>query len=241
MKILITGGSGLLGSHILKLDPSLIAPSRSEMDITDADAVERTFAKYKPDTVLHLAAATNPPAHEKDPMLGELNNVKGTEIIARAAAKVGARLVYTSSDYVYQGKGPHKEDEPTAAPSKFVESKLRGEEKAKLAPEHLILRLSFGPVPFPWEKVYAEQFSSKLYVDEMAPLVLGVAKSAEVGIMNVGGPAMSLEAYARRTRPDIETIPKPDWVPADTSLDISLMCNVLGIGDPNTLLKHGNT
>jgi len=229
----------LLGSHILKLDTSLIAPSRAEMDITDAEAVERIIEKYRPDTVLHLAAATHPPAHEKNPELGQLNNVQGTAHVAHAAAKIGARLVYTSSDYVYTGPGPHKEDEPVVAPSQFIASKIGGEEEAKKASRHLILRLSFGPVPFPWEKVYSDQFSSKLYVDEMAPLVLAVAKSAETGIMNVGGPRTSLEDYARRTRPDIETIPKPGWVPADTSLDLSRMCTALGITDLQTLLKHG--
>jgi dTDP-4-dehydrorhamnose reductase len=239
MKILVTGGSGLLGSHLLKLDSSLIAPARSEMDITDPETLERAFEQYKPETVLHLAAATKPPMHEKDPALGEIHNVKGTENVARAAAKIGARLVYTSSDYVYFGKGPHKEDEQTAAPSNFIRSKLGGEEKCKLAPSSLIIRLSFGPVPFPWDKVYRDQWNSKLYVDEMAPLILRIAQTKETGIMNVGGPRTTLEAYARRTRADIETIDRPGWVPEDTSLDISRMCSVLGISDPQTLLKHG--
>src|SRR3989338_6553998 len=102
---------------------------------------------------------------------------------------------------------------------------------------HLILRLSFGPAPFPWEKVYEGQWNSKLYVDEMAPLVLAAAQSDATGIMNIGGPRATLEAYARRTKSDIQTIPKPDWVPADTSLDLTRMQSILDISDLNSLLK----
>ncbi|MBI3573822.1 sugar nucleotide-binding protein [Candidatus Kaiserbacteria bacterium] len=237
--VLVTGSSGLLGKQVMVLDAQLIAPTHAEMDITDLASVERAFETYQPEIVLHLAAATKPPEHEKHPELGIVANIIGTANIARACVTRGIRLVYTSTDYLYTGTGPHKEDEPVRAPYNFAWSKLGGEASVALVPNHLILRLSFGPVPFPWEHVYAGQFNSKLYVDEMAPLVLAVAKSAETGIMNVGGPKTSLEAYARRTKPGITRIPKPDWVPEDTSLDTSKMCQVLGISDPASVLKHG--
>lgn len=238
MKILLTGGSGLLGTEVVKLDASLIAPSHEEMDVSDFASVERTLDAHRPDIVLHLAAATKPPEHDKDPMLGIVANVIGTANVARACAARSLRLVYASSDYVYAGKGPHKEDEATKAPSKFVWSKLGGEASVALVPNSLILRLSFGPVPFPWDKVYEDQWNSKLYVDEMAPLVLAAAKSSATGIMNVGGPRTTLADYARRTKPAIETIPRPDWVPEDTSLDLSLMKEVLGIADVASVLKR---
>ncbi|TSC87182.1 MAG: ligand-binding protein, RmlD family [Parcubacteria group bacterium Gr01-1014_8] len=237
-KILVTGGSGLLGGHILALESSLISPSHSEMDITDKASVEMAFDKYQPDTVLHLAAATKPPEHEKTPAIGIENNIIGTANVALAALKRNVRMVYTSTDYLYSGKGPHTENEPMLPPYKFAWSKLGGESCVALLPNSLILRLSFGPRPFPWEKVYKDQLNSKLYVDEIAPLVLALAQGSEVGIMNVGGPRNTLEEYARRTKPNIETIEKPEWVPADTSLDISRMCDVLGITDAHTLLKH---
>ena len=56
-KILMTGGSGLLGSYVLKIDPDIIAPSHLELDITDFDAIIAAIEKYKPDILLHLAAA----------------------------------------------------------------------------------------------------------------------------------------------------------------------------------------
>lgn len=237
-KILITGGTGILGREILLLDPSLIAPTHEEMDITSVGSISRTFEKYHPDIVLHLAAATKPPEHEKDPTLGLVVNIIGTANLALECRVRGVRMVYASTDYLYVGQGPHNEDNPINPPSRFVWSKLGGECAVSMLHNSLILRLSFGPVPFPWEKVYRNQYNSKLYADEIATLVLAAARTEVTGIMNVGGPRTTLEDYARRTRGGIETIPRPDWVPEDTSLDISKMKRALKIEDERKILKH---
>ncbi len=237
-KILLTGGSGLLGKEIHKLNPTLITPSHGEMNITDFESVQKKFEEIKPDIVLHCAAATKPPEHEKNPEVGIISNIIGTANIARACIRFGIRLVYTCTDYLYVGPGPHKETESIMPPYNFGWSKLGGESAVHMVPNSLVLRLSFGPVPFPWEKVYKDQWNSKLYVDEMAPLVLLAAKSSVTGVMNIGGPRTTLEAYAKRTRSDIETIPCPEWVPKDTSLDLSKMKATFGINDESKLLKH---
>lgn len=227
-----------MGREILKLQKDIKAPSQEEMDITDGDFVEKYIQEYQPDIVLHLAAATNPPEHNSRPDLGLRVNIIGTANISLTCVKAGIRLVYASSDYIYIGPGPHKENEPVKPTGNFYLSKFGGECAAALCPKHLILRLSFGPVPFPWESVYDNQLNSKLYADEMAPLVLAAAKTTETGIMNLGGPITSLLDYARRTRKDIKTIPTPAWVPKDTSLDISRMKAALNIPDESKLLKH---
>lgn len=234
----MTGGSGLLGTEIQKIDASIGAPSHSELDIVSYESVKASLEKNKPEVVLHLAAATKPPEHEKNPAWGIATNIVGTANVARVCHELGIRMVYTSTDYVYVGAGPHKEDEPVKPPYAFGWSKLGGEAAVLMLKNSLVLRLSFGPAPFPWEKVYEAQWNSKLYVDEMAPLVLAAAQSSATGIMNIGGPRATLADYARRTRADIQTIPKPDWVPADTSLDLTKMQTELGIADLTTLLKY---
>lgn len=227
MNILLTGGSGLLGREIVKLDADIIAPTSDEMDIRDLGAVRKVFEAYKPDIVLHLAASTTPPIHETQPEQGLHVNIIGTANIAIACHEYASRLVYTSTDYVYVGPGPHREDEPVFSPYRFGWSKLGGECAVRMTHNYLILRLSFGPRPFPWDKVYEDQYNSKLYVDEMAPLVLAAAKSTAMGVMNLGGTRTTLEDYARRTKPDIEVIPRPDWVPQDTSLSLKYMEDTL--------------
>lgn len=237
-RMLMTGGSGLLGSEIRKLDARVVSPTLRELDITSYESVARFLKKHQVATVLHLAAATKPPEHEKNPAWGVEINIIGTANVARVCHEQGIRLVYTSTDYVYVGDGPHLETEAVFPPYAFGWSKLGGEAAVHMLKNALTLRLSFGPVPFPWDKVYEGQLNSKLYVDEMAPLVLAAAKSSATGIMNLGGPRMTLEAYAKRTRADIQTIPKPEWVPHDTSLDLTKMQKELGIKDLKSLLKH---
>ena len=223
MKILMTGGSGLLGKEILKLDKKIVAPSHEELDVTNIILVKKAIKKYKPDVLLHLAAANKPPEHEKNPEPGLEVNVIGTANLCLICHRAGIKLIYTSTDYVYTGQGPHKEQEALLPPSRFAWSKLGGECAVRMLPNSLTLRLDFGPNPFPWEKVYKNQYVSKLYVNQMAPLVLKAAKSKAKGVMNLGGPRRSLEEYAGQTKPRIESIPRPDWVPKDSSMDLSKM------------------
>lgn len=223
MRILLTGGSGLLGREILKLDSKIIAPPKSELDITDIKSITKALKKYKPDVILHLAAANNPAGHESNPEPGIKVNIIGTANLCLVCNKLGIKLIYASTDYVYYGKGPHTEDEALLPPSKFAWSKLGGECAVRMLKNYLILRLDFGPVPFPWEKVYKNQYVSKLYADRMALLVLKAVRSKASGVMNLGGPRISLEEYAKMTRPDIKSIPRPDWVPEDTSMDTTKM------------------
>lgn len=227
MKILMTGGSGLLGREIIKLNPNIIAPTHKELDVTNPKSIEKVIKKYKPDVILHLAATNNPPGHETDPEPGLRVNIIGTANLCLACSKADIKLIYASTDYVYTGKGPHKEDEALLPPSRFAWSKLGGESAVRMLKKFLILRIDFGPSPFPWKKVYKNQFVSKLYAADMAVLVLKVVESKTEGVMNLGGPGISLEKYAKITCPDIETIPKPAWVPKDTSMDITKMRKLL--------------
>ena len=219
----MTGGSGLLGSEIRKLDPKIIAPTHKELDITNIGSVKKAIKKYKPDRILNLAAANKPPLHEIDPIPGLTVNIIGTANLCIICHKMKIKLIYTSTDYVYTGKGPHKEDEALLPPSRFAWSKLSAESAVQMLQKFLILRIDFGPTPFPWAKVYKNQFVSKLYVDKMAALVLKATKSDVYGVMNLGGPRISLEEYAKKTKPTIDAIPKPAWVPADSSMNILKM------------------
>ena len=105
MRILLTGGSGLLGSELQKLAPDLIAPPRAELDITDRYAVSAYIVSHNPDTVIHAAAVTNNRDVEDDPTEAIEVNVKGTANIALACLKRRTRLVYLSTDYVYKESG----------------------------------------------------------------------------------------------------------------------------------------
>lgn len=149
-KILITGASGFVGSritHALKERYTLITPSHQEFDITSADAVQQFLQEIKPEVILHLAAISNTGYCEEHPDESYLVNVTGVENLAEAAARYGIKLIFFSSDQVYNGNlepGPLNEDVPVAPENHYGRHKLLAEERAlKICPSCVALRATW--------------------------------------------------------------------------------------------------
>lgn len=225
VRVLVTGGSGLLGTALRKLDPTLICPPRAELDVVDPISIANALDEHRPEVVLHAAAFTRNVAIRHDPARAVRVNVAGTANIAAACIDRGLRLVYVSSDYVYADTpGPHREDEALYPLSAYAWTKLGGECAVRLVPRHLIIRTTFGPVPYEYAAAAADKRTSRMYVTEAAPRILELARSALEGVVNVGDEPRSMLEYARRTRPDvgettIAALGEP--IPVDTSLDLT--------------------
>ncbi|MBO5409756.1 MAG: dTDP-4-dehydrorhamnose reductase, partial [Clostridia bacterium] len=133
MKILVTGAKGQLGFDVLKqldlLGLEAVGVDLPELDITDYSAVEECFEKVKPDAVIHCAAFTNVDLAETEREICGKVNADGTLNIARCAKEYDAKLMYISTDYVFDGKGdiPFEVDSPKAPCNYYGESKLAGE------------------------------------------------------------------------------------------------------------------
>ncbi len=138
MKILVTGGNGQLGTELGFVlgaagDDALIASS-AELDVTDRDLVHQVLGAVRPDIVIHCGAWTNVDGCELDPQRAFAVNALGSRHVAEASARVGAHVVYLSSDYVFDGRGtgPHgggaytEWDQPNPV-SHYGRSKLGGE------------------------------------------------------------------------------------------------------------------
>lgn len=150
MKLLVTGAEGLLGKSCLELAKDkheVTGRDIGSLDITDADAVERCLADLRPQAVLHCAAYTNVDGAEAERQEAWNVNAKGAEWVARAAQKVGATMVYVSTDYVFDGEAgsPYRESHPPRPISSYGASKLGGEQRVSEAcPErHLIVRTAW--------------------------------------------------------------------------------------------------
>ena len=146
MKILVFGGWGQLGSDLTKVAAGghdLIAPRHAELDVTDADGLMRMLEAQRPEAVVNAAAFHKVELCEEDPARAFAVNAIGALNVARAAHAVGARTVYISTDYVFDGKRPggFSEDDPVGPLNVYGVSKAAGEAAVRQAdPEALIVR-----------------------------------------------------------------------------------------------------
>lgn len=223
--LLVTGARGLLGTTLRQLAPDLQATDVDELDVTSREAVARHLDAHPARAVLHLAAWTKSHDVARDPAAAISANIIGTAHIAVECQRRGLRLVFLSSDYVYADTpGPHREDEPLLPVNAYAWTKLGGECAVRLVANSLIIRTSFGPRPFPYPKAAHDKITSRLYVDEAAPLILELARGDRTGIVNLGGDPISILDHAKRTRPDVQPIAMQDLnepLYRDTSLDLT--------------------
>ena len=197
MKILITGGSGLLGKELLKINPDIIAPDRVDMDVREFGECRQVINKYNPDLIIHAAALTDDRHIRLYPEAGLRTNIFGSANIAIACYHLDIRMVYISTDYIYSGKkGNYSEQDEIDPVNQYAWTKLGGECAVRMVKDHLIIRTSFGATDFPYKEAFVNQITSKDYVDIIAPIIYKAAISKATGVMNIGTAAKSIFDYA---------------------------------------------
>jgi dTDP-4-dehydrorhamnose reductase len=223
--VIFTGGSGLLGSEFRKLAPEYLYPGKAEFDIRDYAQMEKYAEPRGCSVLVHAAAFTSPPLIDKDPLKALEVNIVGTANTVRLCAKFGARLVYISTDYVFPGdKGLYRETDPVHPVNKYAWSKLGGECAVRLYDRSLIIRTTFGPNRFPYEKAFSDQWTSREPVSTFAKKLVRLVRSDACGVVHVGGERRTVLDYARSLDPsrNIAGLSIKDVafkVPVDTSLN----------------------
>ncbi|UYV54098.1 dTDP-4-dehydrorhamnose reductase [Priestia megaterium] len=149
-KVLITGANGQLGKELVELFTAkgfeVYGFGRDKMDITNQAQVQEVISTLKPNVVLHSAAHTQVDLAESEPDQAFLINAYGTRNVAVAAEAVGAKLVYVSTDYVFDGTTdePYNEFSPTSPLGVYGKSKLAGEQFVRdLHSKFFIVRTSW--------------------------------------------------------------------------------------------------
>lgn len=149
-KVLITGANGQLGKELVELFTEkgfeVYGFGRDKMDITNQVQVQEIIGAVKPDIVIHSAAHTQVDLAESEPDQAFLINAYGTRNVTVAAEAVGAKLVYVSTDYVFDGTNdePYNEFSPTSPLGVYGKSKLAGEQFVRdLHSKFFIVRTSW--------------------------------------------------------------------------------------------------
>ena len=136
MKILVTGVMGQLGHDVTeelkKHNIEYIACDREEFDLTDKEATESFIFENKPDGVIHCAAYTAVDKAEDEEELCRKINAEGSLFIAEACEKIGAKMIYVSTDYVFGGDGekPYEPEDEKNPQNVYGRTKLEGEKNA---------------------------------------------------------------------------------------------------------------
>ena len=135
MKILITGANGQLGRELVNRlqGTDFLATDIAEMDITNQKDTARVITAYNPDVVIHGAAYTNVDGAEEHSEIAYKINTIGTQNVAAACLQCGAKMVYISTDYVFDGTlgRAYNEFDQTNPQSIYGKTKLAGEVLAK--------------------------------------------------------------------------------------------------------------
>jgi dTDP-4-dehydrorhamnose reductase len=147
VKILVTGAAGMLGSDVVRaaefVNHEVVALARSDLDVTDRPAVIRAMLQERPGAVVNCAAYTDVDGAEDDLDAAMDVNAEAAANVAAAAAEIGARVLYPSTDYVFDGykDGPYVESDEPRPQSIYAQSKLAGEhETTEANPRHYIVR-----------------------------------------------------------------------------------------------------
>lgn len=229
-RLLVTGASGLLGNKIVELTKNgyTVIPLHKtkplhsnslKLDITNTIEVLNLFHKLKPDVAIHTASETNVDKCETEKDQAWEINVEGTRNIAEACQKSGAKLLYISTDYVFNGKkgNYNEEDEPNPI-NYYGITKLEGEKQiTSHCRNHVILRTSVLYGWHPWKQnfvtwiintlkqnkeltVVEDHYNTPTLADNLAEMALEAVQKDLRGLYHASGSQrISRYEFAKQT------------------------------------------
>ena len=218
MRVFVTGASGLLGlnavlqlkdrhevsgsylTHPIRVANVLVHPR----DLSKAEEVENIFRAKRPEVVLHTAGLTNVDACEANPAEAERLHVQVTRHVARAAQRVGAKLVHISTDHLSDGTKYIVTEESAPAPvNEYARTKWQAEQvAAKECPDALIIRTNFFGWGTPVKKsfsdwildglksartltLFQDVYISPILINDLIDVIEELVQRKESGIFNV--------------------------------------------------------
>jgi dTDP-4-dehydrorhamnose reductase len=211
MKVLVIGAAGQLGQDLMKtFGDDAIGLGHGDIDVTDGIGVSRIVRDHAPDWVINTAAFHRVDDCELNPTLAFAVNATGAQNVARAAAEIGAGVVFYSTDYVFGGEGrarhdPHTESSLPDPYNVYGVSKLAGERMVMNAnPRNLVIRSAglYGTATsrkgwtFPelmankgkndgWAKVVTDQALSPTYTHDLAETTKALMEREATGLFHL--------------------------------------------------------
>ena len=204
-KILVTGSNGRFVKILKKKNKVLNLKffSRKELNILIPKSIEKAIAKHKPKILIHIAGLSRPmDQHEKN-INNSINlNIIGTANVVKLCKKYGVKLIYFSTNYVYDCiKGNFKETDGIKPINNYGLSKMGGEASVLMYKNSLVLRIQMTEKPFAYKKAYTNVYSNFMFHEELVEMLPKLIN--EFGIINVGGKIRSAYDFAKKYNKNI--------------------------------------
>jgi len=253
MKIIIFGAEGFLGKKLkefLSKEHEVIGVGKHLkenfiLDATNKKEVEKFIFSKKPDIVLDTIAISNSVICEKNPLLAKKINYITAKNIAESCKKIGAKMIFFSSSYVFDGKkGNYTEFDKVSPTNEYAKTKILAEKKVLKLKNSLIIRLDlmygvsskklrFGASVLDKEVEigYPNQMKNPLFAEDVPKIIIKLIELNKQGIFNLGGPeVMNMKDFmfslAKIINKEnlIKVVDSSNWIvksPANSSLNIS--------------------
>ena len=260
--LLVTGSYGQLGKAVLTEAEARAIPAEGRdvdtIDITDREAVTSLITELRPRIVVNCAAYTAVDDCEDHEAEARAVNATAVAHLAGACNTTGSALIQISTDYVFAGTGtrPYRENDPVAPASAYGRTKLLGEQAARTAQNHLIVRTAWlyglggrhfvSAIERQIEggnrhlRVVADQRGSPTFCDDLAAAVLDLAAIGATGTVHAVNTGVTswhgfATEIARLLGADVEVapvgtdeFPRPAPRPAYSGLDTSRIEQLIG-------------
>ena len=229
VKILVTGSDSRFGKIFKKLNTKhkFIFRNKKELNILSATSIKKNLKKFKPNYVLHLAGLSRPmEVHEKNISKSINLNIVGTANVVNEVSKLGIKIIYLSSSYVYQGtKGNYRETDPVKPWNNYSWSKLGGECSVQMYKNSLIIRVCMTEKPFIHKKAYANVKLNFMFQEDAAKLILKIINKK--GIINLGGPSQTIYNFAKKYNKKIKKIYSKGEFPKKIDMNLSKIKKII--------------
>ena len=237
--ILLTGGSGKLGTYITnsKLFNNIFNPSRDILDITKPTTIKQIFECKKSDAVIHCAALARMSICEGDPGRAINVNIVGTSNLVKQVIEAEKRhqkrirFVHISTDGVYPSvRGKYSEKDKTIPYNIYGWTKLGAECVVRTLTNHCIIRTRFfDPNQIEFEKSATDIFTSSMPISNLVKAIKKVLMLDFVGTVNIGCPRLSDFDRYRKYKKTLKPCTREDIVkdlPFQIAKDASMNCSL---------------
>jgi dTDP-4-dehydrorhamnose reductase len=227
-KVLITGGSGKLGTELVRIFPEALYPTRQELDLKVKASVDKYIAEERPNIVIHTAALTSVPFCEENRKEAYETNVTSTENLAGACSVHNAKcyFVQISTACVFRGDvGNYVETDLPYPKNYYALTKLLAEFVVEYSGlKSLIVRTNFvAKEKWPYPRAFVDRYGTYLFASDVAAAVKSVVQQKLIGVVHVRGEErMSMYELAKITTPTVKPMTLAEYQGVPLTVDMTL-------------------